>query len=130
MVSSSPYAATILRVFLGLAFFLHGLDKFRGGIGNTASFFESLGIPGFMASVVAGLELVGGIAMLLGIGTRVVAVFFALIMVVGTITAKLPAGFLGGYELEVALLAMSLYFAIGSRSGLALDNVLVRTAKG
>lgn len=94
-----------LRVILGLTFFIHGVSKFQGGIGNTAGFFDSLGIPGFMAYIVAGIELIGGLAVILGLGTRIVSVLFAVIMAGAIFTAKLPAGFLGngqaaGYELD------------------------------
>ena len=51
---------------IGLIFVLHGWSKFEGGISGTVGFFESIGIPGFLASVVAIIELVGGAAMILG----------------------------------------------------------------
>ena len=49
---------------IGLIFLLHGWSKFEGGISGTVGFF-SIGIPGFMASVVAVIELAGGAAMIL-----------------------------------------------------------------
>ena len=108
----------ILRVVLGLTFFIHGLDKFQGGIANTAGYFDSLGIPGFLAYVVAAIELIGGIALILGIGTRIISILLALIMLGAIFTAKLSLGFLvngqmAGYELDLALLAMVglLYFS-------------------
>lgn len=119
----------ILRVILGLTFFIHGLVKFQGGISNTVGYFDSLGIPGFLAYAVAIIELVGGIALVLGIGTRIVAALLALIMAGAIITAKIPAGFLGngqmaGYELDLALLAMSIFFVLADKSVLSLDNKL------
>lgn len=59
------------RIMIGLIFVLHGWSKFEDGISGTVGFFESIGIPGFLASVVAIIELVGGVAMILGLGTRV-----------------------------------------------------------
>ncbi|MGE7764968.1 DoxX family protein [Peribacillus sp. NPDC096540] len=118
-----------LRIILGLTFFIHGVSKFQGGIGNTAGFFDSLGIPGFMAYVVAFIELVGGLAVIVGFGTRIVSILFAVILLGAIFTAKLPAGFLGngqsaGYELDLALLAMSVYLACANRSIFSLDNKL------
>lgn len=75
-----------LRAVIGITFFIHGLSKFQGGISNTVGFFESLGIPGFLAYVVAVVELLGGIALILGLGTRIVTLLFALILV--GVTAK------------------------------------------
>ncbi|MFP3122493.1 DoxX family protein [Ectobacillus funiculus] len=132
MIRSNEIGATILRVFLGITFFVHGLAKFQGGIANTAGFFESLGFPGFSAYVVALIELIGGIALILGIGTRIVSILFVLILAVATVKVKLTAGFLGngqmaGYELDLALLVISLYLAAINKSFLALDNLLFRS---
>jgi uncharacterized membrane protein YphA (DoxX/SURF4 family) len=118
-----------LRIILGLTFFIHGVSKFQGGIGNTAGFFDSLGIPGFMAYIVAAIELIGGLAVILGFGTRIVSVLFAVILVGAIFMAKLPAGFLGngqaaGYELDLALLAMSVYLACANTTVLSLDNMI------
>ncbi|KON87779.1 oxidoreductase [Sporosarcina globispora] len=117
----------ILRAILGFIFFIHGLSKFQGGISNTAGFFDSIGIPGFMAYVVAVIELAGGIALILGIGTKIVSILFAVIMLGAIFTAKLPAGLLGngqmaGYELDLILLAASIYFALGNESQLSLES--------
>ena len=124
--------AVVLRVILGLTFFIHGLAKFQGGLGNTAGFFESLGIPGFLAYVVAVIELIGGIMLILGIGTRIVSVLFAVIMLGAIFTAKLSAGFLGdgqmaGYELELALLAMAIFLALANSTPFSLGNRFFRS---
>jgi len=127
--------AVVLRVILGLTFFIHGLSKFQGGIGNTVGFFESLGIVGFLAYVVAFIELVGGIMLVLGIGTRIISVLFAVIMLGAIFTVKLSAGFLGngqmaGYELDLALLAMAIFLAIANSSSFSLGNKLFRSEEG
>ncbi|WP_156291939.1 DoxX family protein [Oceanobacillus salinisoli] len=128
-MSKTELGTVILRVVLGLTFFIHGLDKFQGGISNTAAYFDSLGIPGFMAYVVAIIELIGGIAMILGTGTKVIAVLFAVIMLGGIFIAKLSIGFLGngqmiGYEIDLALLAMSVYFILAEQTKLSIDRML------
>ncbi|MGG3890750.1 DoxX family protein [Metabacillus fastidiosus] len=134
MERKNKVAATILRVFLGITFLIHGLSKFQGGIENTVGFFESLGLPGFTAYMVALIELIGGIAIVLGLGTRVISILFVIILAVAIVKVKLAAGFLGngqmaGYELDLALMAISIYLAITKRSLLALDNVLFRSEK-
>ncbi|WP_257351108.1 DoxX family protein [Pseudalkalibacillus decolorationis] len=127
MIKRYEIGALILRLFLGFTFFIHGLDKFQGGISNTVGFFDSLGLPGFLAYVVVVIELIGGIALILGIGTRVVSILIALLMVGAIIKVKLAKGFLGGYELDVALLAISIYLAIANRSLFALDNIIFKS---
>ncbi|PIC62648.1 oxidoreductase [Sporosarcina sp. P13] len=127
--------AVVLRVILGLTFFIHGLSKFQGGIGNTVVFFESLGILGFLAYIVATIELLGGIMLILGLGTRIVSVLFSVIMLGAIFTVKLSAGFLGdgqmaGYELELALLAMAIFLAIANSSSFSLGNKIFRSEEG
>ncbi|MEK3853841.1 DoxX family protein [Cytobacillus sp. FSL H8-0458] len=122
----------ILRAILGFIFFIHGLSKFQGGISNTAGFFDSIGIPGFMAYIVAVIELAGGIALILGIGTKIVSVLFAVIMLGAIFTAKLPLGLLGngqmaGYELDLVLLAASIYFVLAKESPLSLGSKLIQS---
>lgn len=131
MVRKEEWGSTLLRVILGIVFLVHGYVKFQGGIGYTVDFFESLGLPGFSAYIVASIELVGGIALVLGLGTRIVAGLLAIILAVATIKVKLAVGFLGngqmaGYELDLALLAMAIYLALKSKTFLALDNVIFR----
>lgn len=123
-MSKHEAGAFILRVILGVIFFVHGLDKFQAGIGNTVGFFDSIGVPGFLAYIVATIELVGGIAMIVGIGTKIVAYLFAIIMLGAIFTVKLSAGFLNGYELDIALLAMSIYIALSNNTAFSLKNAM------
>ncbi|WP_264740801.1 DoxX family protein [Cytobacillus firmus] len=116
----------ILRIVLGISFFIHGLSKFQGGIENTVGWFSSIGLPGFLAYGVALIEVVGGIALVLGLFTRIVAIIFVLLMVGAVIKVKLAAGFLGngqmaGYELDLAFLAMAVSIAITGSKAYALD---------
>ncbi|NKE07524.1 MULTISPECIES: DoxX family protein [Mesobacillus] len=132
MIKKHEAAATILRLVLGATFLIHGAAKFQGGIENTVGFFESLGFPGFTAYIVALIELVGGLAMLLGVGTRVVSILFAIVLAVAVVKVKLAGGFLGngqmaGFELDLALLAMSVFLAITNKSLFALDNVIFQS---
>ena len=119
----------ILRVILGITFFIHGLAKFQGGISNTVGYFDSLGIPGFIAYAVAAIELIGGIALILGFATKIIAILFTLIMLGAIVTAKFSLGFLGdgqmaGYELELVLLGVSVFFILADKSALSLDDKL------
>ncbi|MFC0613243.1 DoxX family protein [Scopulibacillus daqui] len=120
-------AALILRLFLGLTFFIHGFSKFQGGISQTEKFFESLGLPGFLGIVTAVIELAGGIAVILGLGTRLVSALFALLMLGAIVKVKLNSGFMGGYEFELALFVISVYFIFANQSLPALDRVIFRS---
>lgn len=67
-------AALLLRLALGTMFIAHALLKyFVFTLPGTAQFFGSLGLPGVLGYVVFAAELVGGILLVLGVRTRVVA---------------------------------------------------------
>jgi uncharacterized membrane protein YphA (DoxX/SURF4 family) len=131
MNSKFEWSTVILRVVLGITFFVHGLVKFQGGIENTVGWFDSIGLPGFLAYVVATLELVGGLLLVVGFGTRIVSALFVLLMLGATFKAKLALGFLGngqmaGYELDIALMAMALFLAVNGSNMLSLDQVVFK----
>ena len=67
-------AALLLRLTLGTMFVAHGLLKyFVFTPAGTVKFFESLGLPGALAYLTIAAEVLGGIALLVGYHTRVVA---------------------------------------------------------
>lgn len=76
------------RIVVGWAFFLTGRGKWAN-FDNTVTFFTELGIPFPQANagLVASLELVGGIALILGLLTRFFASGLATTMVVALLTA-------------------------------------------
>lgn len=126
MYKTSEMGTFIIRVVLGIIFMVHGLMKFQGGIENTAGFFESIGLPGFAAYAVGGIELIGGISVILGLGTRILSAAFAVIMIGAIVMLKLAKGFAGGYEFELALLAMSLHLSLSANQSLSLDNLFFK----
>lgn len=108
----SPLGPLVLRVGLGLVFMAHACAKplvftFPG----TIAFFEALGYPGWTAYPVFVVELLGGLALLLGFRTRLVALALVPVML-GALQAHLPNGWMfsaagGGWEF-VAFLLVSL----------------------
>ena len=74
MSSNTDYAALILRVSSGALFVAHGLMKvFVFTIPGTVGYFESLGLPGLLAYLTILVEVAGGLALILGVATRAVA---------------------------------------------------------
>jgi putative oxidoreductase len=74
MTSNSDYAALMLRVTSGALFLAHGLMKvFVFTLPGTVGFFESLGLPGFLAYLTILAEVGGGLALILGVATRAVS---------------------------------------------------------
>jgi putative oxidoreductase len=71
---SASYAALLLRVVSGTLFLAHGLTKvFVFTVPGTVGFFGSLGLPPIVAYLTIFAELLGGLALILGVGTRVVS---------------------------------------------------------
>ena len=71
---TAPYATLLLRVALGVLFLAHASMKlFVFGPAGTARFFGGLGLPAELAYAAIALEVVGGLALVLGVWTRAVA---------------------------------------------------------
>ncbi len=129
LLDKPGFGIAILRIVVGFIFFMHGLDKFNGGIDGTAGFLGSLGIPlpTFMAILLIATELIGGIMLILGLFTRYVAVAEAIAMVVALVTVHSSNGFSsqnGGYEYVLALIGASVALVLLGSGSLALDNLL------
>ncbi len=131
MTNSQEWGAVVLRFVLGVTFLVHGIVKFQGGIENIAGWFASIGLPGGLAYVVALLEVVGGIALMVGLGVKIVSALLALVMIGAIFKVKIAIGFLGngqmaGYELDLALLAIAVYLALNGSRMMGLDSLFTR----
>jgi len=72
--ATAPYGALVLRVSLGVMFIAHAALKFMVfTLPGTVQFFESVGVPGFLAYVVTFAEFAGGVLLILGVYARWVA---------------------------------------------------------
>lgn len=106
--SASAYGVTLLRVSLGVMWIAHALLKlFVFTLPGTAQFFASIGFPGFLAYPVFTAELLGGLALVLGIYARQTAIALVPIMAV-VVWVHAPNGWLhtaqgGGWEFPVFL---------------------------
>src|SRR5438093_13590381 len=90
------WAIAILRVMTGVVFFAHGYKKvFVDGLNGFASFLSQIGVPApdFFAPVVAGVELPGGLARLLGLFTRWASFPRAINVLVAAVTVDPKDGF-------------------------------------
>ncbi|ROS78398.1 putative oxidoreductase [Curtobacterium sp. PhB130] len=132
--TSTSIGLTVLRVVLGVVFIAHGAQKFGQGIPAVADGFSGMGVPlaEVAAPLVAGLELVGGVLLVLGVATRIVGVLLAVDMVVAGVLAHSSAGFFsqdGGFEYVLVLAAGALAVALTGPGRLSLDALVLRARR-
>ncbi|HZD90019.1 MAG TPA: DoxX family protein [Pseudolabrys sp.] len=101
---TAPYAALLLRVTLGGLFLVHAALKiFVLTPAGTAQFFASLGLPPALAYLVMTGEVLGGVALILGLWARPVALLLTSILLGAIVTVHAANGFYfndlhGGWE--------------------------------
>jgi putative oxidoreductase len=120
---SPAFATLLVRLGLGLIFIIHGAQKWMD-LEGTAGFFGMIGLPApqVMAYLVAFVELFGGIAVLLGLFTRIASGLISLVMLGAIITVKAAKGFIGGYELDLMLLLVALSLVFSGPGAWAVDT--------
>jgi putative oxidoreductase len=119
----------LVRIITGVTFIAHGYLKFFVmGIPGTTGFFSQVGVPapGIAAPLVATLELAGGIALVLGLLTRVAALGLAIDMLVAIILVRLKGGFFApnGAEFEILLCVACVALVIAGAGALSIDGAI------
>lgn len=110
----------ITRVLLGVVLIVHGGQKlFVNGVEGTGAFFESVGVPAaqFAAAFAGTVELVGGILLVLGLLTQLVAVLVVVVTAGAFFYVHQAAGIYaadGGWELVAVIgLAAAVFGLVG-----------------
>ncbi|WP_137702928.1 DoxX family protein [Marimonas lutisalis] len=103
--TAQTWAAPLGRVLLALIFIIAGAQKITGYEG-TQGYMEMMGVPGGLLPLVILTELGGGIALLLGWQTRIVAFLLAgFTLLSGLIFHYLPALGLEGMEAQMQMIS-------------------------
>lgn len=127
-----PYVLLLARIALGVIFVFHGLQKFlSSGLAQTTASFDALGIPlaVISAPAVAIIEVVGGIALILGAALPLFGFLLTLVMLGALVFVHLSNGFSvseGGYEYVLALTAGTMVIALSGGGALAVDTLWQR----
>ena len=108
---------SLLRIHFGIILLAHGwLKVYVFSIAGTVGYFSSIGLPPIIAYLVIFGELVGGLALILGIQTRLAAalavpiVFGAAVMNGGNGWLHSASG--GGWEYAASLTVIAVSLAI------------------
>jgi len=135
---TAQWGALILRVSLGTMFIAHGLilKYFTFTLAGTAQYFESIGYPGALAYAVFAVETLGGIALVLGFQTRLVALALVPVLI-GAMLEHTGNGWVfsaqgGGWEYPAFLIAASVVQALLGGGALAVSksDLLLPAAPG
>jgi len=123
---TAPYAALVLRLTLGALFLAHaGLKLFVFTPAGTAQFFGSLGLPPALGYVTIAWEVIGAVALILGVWSRVAAIALIPVLAGAIATVHGPAGFFftspnGGWEFPALWIVGLIVLAATGDGALAL----------
>ena len=117
MSTTDSWGLLGLRLVTGAVFIAHGLPKFgfgTGGLGGTAEWLGSIGIPLPMvaAFLLAATEVVGGAMLIIGFMTRLAAAAQVFAMLIAVFLVHFANGFAGKGGYQWALLLAACAFAL------------------
>jgi putative oxidoreductase len=142
--ASDRWALVPLRLVVGFGFAAHGYAKLARGPESFAALLSAIGVPAphLAAWVTVGVELLGGVAMMAGVGVVAVTPLLAAIMLTALFGVHLRYGFSSirlqaithtgaefgpiGYELNLLYLAALATLAASGPSALSIDRWLSR----
>lgn len=130
-MNTQSWGPTLARLAVGIVFLAHGSQKlFVSHFSGVTQFFTHAGIPlpGISAIVVTLVEFFGGLALILGLGTRLAATLLAIDMLGAIALVHLKNGFFlpTGFEYAFTLLLVNVGLVISGPGALAIDNLFHR----
>ncbi|MCU1260457.1 MAG: DoxX [Bryobacterales bacterium] len=142
LATDDDAATAILRVVLGLVFFVHGAQKMLGwfggfGFSGTMGFFtRTMHIPAPLAFLAIAAEFFGGLGLVVGFLTRIAAFGIAVNMLVAIAMVHSAFGFFmnwngkqpgEGFEFHLLVLAMTAFLLIRGAGAFSVDRALTGT---
>jgi len=138
----AQWAPIPLRLMVGFGFMEHGFAKLTRGSDAFAAILHAIGVPAphVMAWSTIAIELLGGLAVLLGALVALVSIPMAAVLLVAILTVHLPYGFSSikllaitaagaqfgppGYETDLLYLACLAALVIGGSGPLSIDSLI------
>ena len=141
------WALIPVRLIVGFGFLEHGFAKLARGPDAFANILQAMGVPGphFMAWATILVEILGGLAVILGAFVRLASLPMAAVLLVAMFTVHLPYGFSSiklqavtaagpqfgppGYEVDLLYLACLATLVLGGSGPLAIDGLIRKRRK-
>jgi putative oxidoreductase len=140
----AQWSPVVLRLIVGYGFMAHGYAKLARGTGTFAAILAAIGVPAptFMARLTILVELLGGLAVLLGTFVSLVSIPMAAVLIVAMFTVHLPYGFSSiklvavtpagaqfgppGYEVDLLYIACLVALVLGGPGPITIDSLIKR----
>ncbi|TGK35576.1 DoxX family protein [Leptospira gomenensis] len=133
---------TFVRVGLGIVILPHGAQKLLGwfggsGFGATISFFNSIGVPSFVAFLVILAEFFGALGLIFGFCTKLSAFGIALTMIGAAVFVRQNGFFMNwfgnqageGFEYHILAIVMALVLLIAGGGAYSVDAYIMEKLK-
>ena len=139
---TARWAPIPLRLIVGYGFMEHGFAKLARGSDAFATILDAIGVPAphFMAWSTILIEVIGGLAVILGAFVALVSLPMAAVLLVAMFTVHLPYGFSSiklmavtaagaqfgppGYETNLLYLACLAALVLGGSGPLSIDDLI------
>jgi putative oxidoreductase len=126
---------TVLRIVVGVIFVMHGWQKLSWGFAHVAEFLGSVHVPvpAVAAVLLTLVELLGGIALIVGVLVRYVAALLAIDMLVAITLVHFKHGFFisnGGLEFPLLLLAANIKLILSGAGSISVSSLRKKTTSG
>jgi putative oxidoreductase len=139
LATPDDWTITLLRLVLGVVFFMHGAQKALGwfggyGFSGTMGFFtQQMHIPAVFAFLAICAEFLGGMGLILGLLGRIAAFGIACNMVIATLMVHAQFGIFmnwsgqqkgEGFEYHLLAMVIALTLMVKGSGAFSVDRVL------
>jgi putative oxidoreductase len=92
LATDAPAATILIRIVVGGIFLTEGIQKFLYPADLGAGRFAKIGIPSsdVMGPLVGGIEIICGVLLIIGLLTRIAAIFLLMDITVAILSTKIP----------------------------------------
>src|SRR5205085_8326558 len=133
-ITATDWGLLALRLALGVIFVAHGGQKVFGwfgghGLAATVNGMGQMGIPAPLAYLASFTEFFGGVAVLIGLLSRLASMGLAVVMIVAIQQVHLKNGFFletKGFEYNIALLGMAVALILTGPGRIAIADLETR----